>query len=47
MPNSTCIKAGGLDGAAANIPIAIEFYTKDRRAFCAPVDGAKQEKVFG
>jgi len=49
MPDMTCVKAGGLDGGKAGLDgkIGIEFYTKDRVPFAAPVEGAKQEKVFG
>ena len=44
----TCIKAGGLDGGAADIgKVGVEFYTKDRVSFSKEVEGAKQEKVFG
>ena len=48
MPDVTCVKAGGLDGGAANISnIGVEFYTKDRVGFAKEVEGAKQERVFG
>lgn len=30
MPDVTCVKSGGLDGSAADHPIAVEFYCKDR-----------------
>ena len=49
MPDLTCIKAGGLDGGAAALggKVGVEFYTKDRVSYAAPVEGAKQEPVFG
>ncbi|KAK5162468.1 DUF636 domain protein [Cryomyces antarcticus] len=47
MPDMTCIKSGTLDGGAANHPIGVEFYTKDRLAYSAPVQGAEQKTAFG
>ena len=48
MPDVTCVKAGGLDGGAADLgKIGVEFYTKDRVGFAHAVEGAKQEKMFG
>lgn len=49
MPDVTCIKAGGLDGGAANLggKIGVEFYTKDRVNYLHDVSGAKQEPQFG
>ncbi|KAK5060611.1 hypothetical protein LTR16_010384, partial [Cryomyces antarcticus] len=46
MPDMTCIKSGTLDGGAANHPIGVEFYTKDRLAYSAPVQGAEQKTAF-
>jgi len=48
MPGATCIKAGGLDGGAADLgDVAVEFYTKDRVSFSKEIPGAKQVTVFG
>ncbi|RWA04542.1 hypothetical protein EKO27_g10566 [Xylaria grammica] len=49
MPDVTCVKAGGLDGGAANLgnQIGVEFYVKDRPQYLKPCDGAKQEPQFG
>ncbi|TKA72321.1 hypothetical protein B0A49_06407 [Cryomyces minteri] len=47
MPDLTCIKSGTLDGGAANHPIGVEFYTKDRLAYSAPVQGVEQKTAFG
>lgn len=45
----TCVKAGTLDGGEANLKgkLDIEFYVKDRPAYLAAVEGAKQEPLFG
>jgi hypothetical protein len=42
MPGITIIKAGTLDGGAADISIAAALFTKDRRRFATPVEGAQQ-----
>ncbi|TRX97280.1 hypothetical protein FHL15_002074 [Xylaria flabelliformis] len=49
MPDMTCVKAGGLDGGAANLgnKIGVEFYVKDRPQYLKACDGAKQEPQFG
>lgn len=47
MPDVTCIKSGGLDGGAADHPIGVEFYTKDRLAYVKPVADAEQKPAFG
>lgn len=47
MPDSTCVKGGGLDGGATDFPIGVEFYVKDRMSYSAPVKDAKQEQAFG
>lgn len=49
MPDSVCIKAGGLDGGDASLggKIAVEFYCKDRVTYLGSADGAKQEPAFG
>lgn len=49
MSDMTCVKAGSLDGGAANMngKVDIEFYVKDRPSYCVAVEGAKQEKAFG
>jgi hypothetical protein len=47
MPDVTCIKSGGLDGGAANHPIGVEFYTKDRLDYSKAVEGADQKPAFG
>ncbi|KAJ5252001.1 Glutathione-dependent formaldehyde-activating enzyme/centromere protein V [Penicillium chrysogenum] len=49
MPDNTVIKAGTLDGGEANLKgkIDVEFYVKDRPAYLAAVEGAKQEPMFG
>lgn len=48
MPDATCIKAGSLDDKALrDSNMAVEFYTKDRMHFSAPVHGADQKVQFG
>lgn len=49
MPDLMCVKAGTLDGGAANLDnkVDIEFYTKDRLGYLQVTPGAKQEPVFG
>ncbi|KAI9715802.1 MAG: hypothetical protein M1828_000707 [Chrysothrix sp. TS-e1954] len=47
MPDVTCVKSGGLDAGAANHPVAVEFYNKDRLAYTKPVEGADQKPEFG
>ena len=48
MPDATCIKAGSLDDKALrDSNMAVEFYTKDRMHFSAPVNGADQNVQFG
>ncbi|KAJ9485094.1 hypothetical protein VN97_g8262 [Penicillium thymicola] len=49
MPDMTCIKAGTLDGGEANLKgkVDVEFYVKDRPAYLAAVEGAKQEQLLG
>jgi hypothetical protein len=48
MPEMTCVKAGTLDGGAADFgKVGVEFYTKDRVSFAPACEGAKQEPVFG
>lgn len=47
MPDVTCVKSGSLDGGAADHPINVEFYTKDRLAYTKPIDGADQKPEFG
>lgn len=49
MPDNTVVKAGGLDGGEANLrgKVDVEFYVKDRPSYLAPVEGAKQEPMFG
>ena len=47
MPDVTCVKSGGLDGGAADHPIAVEFYTKDRLKYSSAVPGADQKPEFG
>lgn len=49
MPDAVCIKAGGIDDKSVRDfkSMGVEFYTKDRMGFSKPVEGAKQEPVFG
>lgn len=48
MPDATCIKAGSLDDKSLrDSKMAVEFYTKDRMRFAAPVEGAEQKVQFG
>ncbi|KAJ6133307.1 Glutathione-dependent formaldehyde-activating enzyme/centromere protein V [Penicillium samsonianum] len=49
MPDMTCVKAGTLDGGEANLKgkVNVEFYVKDRPAYLAAVEGAKQEQLLG
>ena len=47
MPDATCVKAGGLDDKSLrDSKMAVEFYTKDRMHFSAPVEGADQKPQF-
>ncbi|KAK5018324.1 DUF636 domain-containing protein [Cryomyces antarcticus] len=46
MPDVTCVKSGGLDEGAADHPIAVEFYTKDRLKYSQAVQGADQKPEF-
>ncbi|KAM0425158.1 hypothetical protein ACHAPT_009719 [Fusarium lateritium] len=49
MPGNIIIKAGGLDEGKTSLgnKIDVEFYCRDRVAFVQPVEGAKQEHLFG
>ncbi|CRL20580.1 Glutathione-dependent formaldehyde-activating, GFA [Penicillium camemberti] len=49
MPDMTCVKAGTLDGGEANLKgkVDVEFYVKNRPAYLAAVEGAKQEQLLG
>ena len=47
MPDVTCVKSGGLDGGAADHPIAVEFYNRDRLGYAKAIDGADQKPEFG
>ena len=47
MPDMTFVKAGTLDTGFDIKDVGVEFYTKDRVNYSAPVASAKQEKVFG
>lgn len=42
MGEFALIRAGTLDDGGSDIDVAVEFFTKDRRSFVAPVEGAKQ-----
>ena len=42
MPDVTIIRAGTLDGGAADIPVGIEFFTKDRKSYTQAIAGAQQ-----
>lgn len=47
MPDATCIKSGSIDDKAIREgKIGVEFYTKDRVAYCQGVEGADQKEVF-
>lgn len=49
LADKTVIKGGTLDGgeAALRNKVDVEFYTKDRVAYCGSLAGAKQEAAFG
>ncbi|RMJ11997.1 hypothetical protein CDV36_008371 [Fusarium kuroshium] len=49
MPGNIVIKAGGLDEGKTNLnnKIDVEFYCRDRVDFVKPIEGAKQEHLFG
>lgn len=47
MPEQTCVKIGSLDDGGANLPMAIEFYTKDRVKYCTAIKDADQKAAFG
>ncbi|KAI8717491.1 CENP-V/GFA domain-containing protein [Fusarium sp. LHS14.1] len=49
MPGNIIIKAGGLDEGKTNLnnKIDVEFYCRDRVDFVKPIEGAKQEHLFG
>ncbi|KAJ5220285.1 hypothetical protein N7468_009489 [Penicillium chermesinum] len=48
MPDSTVIKAGGLDNGAAKLggKIDLELYVKDRVPYLAAAEGAKQQEAM-
>jgi len=46
MPGVTIIRAGGLDNGASEIPIAVEFFSPNRRGFVHAVEGAQQAKTM-
>ncbi|KAM5386824.1 hypothetical protein ACJZ2D_000117 [Fusarium nematophilum] len=49
MEGKIIIKAGGLDEGRANLgnKVDVEFYCRDRATYLQPVEGAKQEHLFG
>lgn len=49
MAGNIVIKAGGLDEGKTNLnnKIDVEFYCRDRVEFVKPIEGAKQEQLFG
>lgn len=48
MADSVCIKSGSIDDKSVrDIPVGVEFYTKDRLNYSAAVKDAKQVEVFG
>ena len=46
MPGVTIIRAGGLADGAGDIPIGVEFFTKNRKSFVHAVEDAKQAKTM-
>ncbi|KAK3169582.1 hypothetical protein OEA41_008966 [Lepraria neglecta] len=48
MADAVCIKAGGIDDKSVRdfSKTGVEFYTKDRMGYSAPVQGADQKPVF-
>ena len=46
MPGVTVIRAGGLDDGAADFPIGIEFFSRNRKSFVHAVEGAQQAKTM-
>jgi hypothetical protein len=42
MPDVTLIRAGTLDNGGSDIEVKVEFFTKDRKSFVKPVEGAAQ-----
>jgi hypothetical protein len=46
MSEVTVIKAGSLDGGAADIQISIERFTRSRKSYCTPVEGATQANTM-
>jgi hypothetical protein len=48
MSSMTVIKAGGLDGGAANLKnVGAEFYVKDRVGYSKELEGSKQQQMMG
>ena len=47
MPDATCVKSGSIDDKDIREgKIGVEFYTKDRMAYCTGVEGADQKVAF-
>ncbi|KAF3764002.1 hypothetical protein M406DRAFT_75227 [Cryphonectria parasitica EP155] len=46
MAGTTLTKAGSLNDDASDISIKVEFFTKDRRNYGVPVQGARQLKTM-
>ena len=48
MADAVCIKAGGIDDKSVRdfSKTGVEFYTKDRMGYSAPVQGADQKPIF-
>ncbi len=42
MEGVTLVKGGTLDGGATNIPVKVEFFSKDRVAYQNAIEGATQ-----
>ncbi len=46
MEGVTLVKAGSLDGAAADIEVKVEFFTKNRTSFTKAIEGAQQMQTM-
>jgi len=46
MPGVNVVRAGSLEGDAADIAVGVEFFTKDRKGYVKEVEGAQQAKTM-
>ena len=46
MPDVSVIRGGLLDDGAGDVKIGLEFFTKDRKNYNTPVEGAQQNRMM-